>query len=319
MKIEYIVKLSEKAQLTYEDIRPLIDCPVSELIFAADKVRKKFCNSKFDLCSITNAKSGLCSENCKFCAQSSRHRAEASVYPLKQKAELLEDARRAKDTGAERFGIVTSGKTLGRSELSTVAETINEIKEKIKIEVCCSLGSLSFEELSVLKESGLTRYHHNIETSRRYFPEITTTHSIQDRINTIKQAKSLNLEVCSGGIIGMGENWQDRVDMALLLSELNVDSVPINMLVPIKGTPLESLKSISPADAIRTICIFRIILKNKTIKIAAGRESILKDFQTTAFLGGANGMLIGGYLTICGRDVGEDREMVKEILKAWSG
>lgn len=317
MEIDNIIKLSEKEHLSIEDIKPLIDMSVSELIFSADKIRKEYCGSQIDICSISNAKSGICSEDCKFCAQSAHHSTEAPAYPLKQKAEMMDEAKRAKDIGAKRFGIVTSGNAVSNEELLMIAETVNDIKENININVCCSLGIVSLQQLSLLKEAGLSRYHHNIETSPEYFPKIVTTHSLDERINTIKNVKKANLEVCSGGIIGMGENWMDRINMALLLNELEADSVPINILVPIKGTPLESACSISMTDVIRTIAIFRVILKNKIIKVAAGRESILKDFQAMAFLGGANGMLIGGYLTIRGRDVNEDWKLVKEILEAW--
>lgn len=183
--------------------------------------------------------------------------------------------------------------------------------------MCASLGSLDEEALLLLKQAGLSRYHHNIETSPNFFPQIATTHSFQDRIKTIIAAKKTGLEVCSGGIIGMGETLNDRIEMALWLKKLNVDSVPINVLVPIKGTPLQDREPLSCSEAVRTIALFRIILKDKIIKIAAGRESILKDFQALAFMAGANGMLIGGYLTIKGRDPGDDRRLVEEVKKLW--
>lgn len=319
MKTEDIIRLSEKKHFTLGDINPLLECPLSELLCAADRIREKHCAAGFDLCSIVNAKSGLCTEDCRFCAQSARHPTGVPVYPLKRKQELVECARKARDTGAGKYGIVTSGKKPDSTELALVAETINEIREKVGIKVCCSLGTLDPGELSLLKSAGMSRYHHNIETSPEYFPKITTTHTIGERISTVKKAKELGLEVCSGGILGIGETWQDRISMAILLKELCVDSVPVNILVPIKGTPLESISPLSAADALRAIGIFRVILKDRTIKVAAGRESVLKDFQAAAFLGGANGMLIGGYLTVSGREAGEDRKLAGEILKAWNG
>jgi biotin synthase len=231
---------------------------------------------------------------------------------------MLEAAKRAKEIGAKNFGIVTSGKRLTPNDLNIIGEVITEIRNKFNIAVCASLGSLTKRQLSKLKEAGLSRYHHNIETSPRFYPQIISTHTLNERIETIEAAKEVALEVCSGGIIGMGETWQDRIAMAELLKKLDVDSVPINILVPIKGTPLESLEPISCADAIRTICIFRIILKDKTIKIAAGRENALKDFQAMGFMAGANGMLIGGYLTVKGRDITEDHKLAKEIKKLWT-
>ncbi len=296
----------------------LLEKPLAELISLADKVRRENAGDRVELCSIMNAKSGLCAEDCKFCAQSCRHNTGISEYPLKNKGEILKAARRAKDIGAERFDIVTSGNRLSKYEVKRIADAISEIKSRVGIKICASLGRLDECELGLLKRAGLGRYHHNIETSPGRFPEITTTHSFEDRIETIQTAKNVGLEVCSGGIIGLGESWQDRIDMALILKELDVTSIPINVLVPIKGTPMEGNSAFSPLDAIKTVALFRIILGGKIIKLAAGRESVLKDFQAMAFMAGANGMLIGGYLTLKGRSVEEDRELVREIEKAWS-
>ncbi len=230
---------------------------------------------------------------------------------------MFKAARRAKDIGAQRFDIVTSGNRLNQDELRVITDTISDITDKIGIKMCASLGSLKEKELSLLKDAGLTRYHHNLETSRNYFNRVVSTHTFQDRINTIRLAKKVGLQVCSGGIIGMGETLDDRIQMALTLKELDVDSVPINILVPIKGTRFENKPLLSCSEAIRTIALFRIILREKIIKIAAGRESVLKDFQALAFLAGANGMLIGGYLTIKGREPEEDLQMVEEVKLLW--
>lgn len=300
-----------------QDIDPLLKLPVAELIALADKTRKEFSGEKLDLCSIMNAKSGLCDQDCKFCAQGNSRSSGAKVYPLKGKKEILEAALRAKEIGAERFGIVTSGDSLSNDELRRVCDAVFEITTKLGIRTCASLGTLSEDGFSRLRKAGLSRYHHNLETSERYFPNIVSTHSFSDRVATVCAAKKAGLKVCSGGIIGMGENMGDRVELALKLKELDVDSVPINVLVPIKGTPLGELSTLPPFEAIRTIAIFRIILKDKVIKMAAGRESVLKDFQAMAFLGGANGMLIGGYLTIKGREVDEDRRLVEEVQRLW--
>ena len=299
------------------ELRSLIDLSLTELLSRANAIRQKEAGYKLDLCNIMNAKSGMCGEDCKFCAQSVRHSTGVDVYPLRKKKEILDAARHAKDIGAKRFGIVTSGNRLTKVEISKIAEAVSEIKAMTGVRICASLGELDEQDFALLKKAGLTRYHHNIETSSRYFAKIVTTHSFHDRINTIKRAQKAGLEVCSGGIIGMGENWADRIDMACLLKELDVDSVPLNILVPIKGTALEKTEPLSCADAIKTIAIFRIILKDKIIKIAAGRESALKDFQGLAFMAGANGMLIGGYLTVKGRNVDEDWRLVEEIQKVW--
>jgi biotin synthase len=301
-----------------DNTETFLSTPLQELISRANEVRKKFIGNKLELCNILNARSGLCPEDCKFCAQSARHHADIPTYPLKEKKEIVEAAKKARDIGAEKFGIVTSGNRLTDRELNTVAQAISEIKDKVGIIVCASLGALEKSQLQLLKKAGLSRYHHNIETSRRFYPRIVSTHSFEERINTINSAKQVGLEVCSGGIIGMGETWQDRIDMAYTLKKLDVDSIPLNILIPIKGTPLESTTPLSADDAVRTICIFRIILKDKIIKIAAGRETTFKDSQLKAFIAGANGMLIGGYLTVKGASLDADYILVEEIKKVWT-
>jgi len=300
-----------------KEIRALLDLPLLELVSLANKVRSNHAGSKIELCSIMNAKSGLCAEDCKFCAQSSRHHTGIATYPLKPKQEMLEMARRAKEIGAHRFDIVTSGDKLSKKELQLIAEAIAQITKEVGIAMCASLGNMDKDDFLLLKQSGLSRYHHNLETSRDFFPKIVTTHTYEDRIKTIRAAKLSGLEVCSGGIIGLGETFEDRIDLALLLKELNVDSVPVNVLVSVKGTSFGEAERISAVDVIRTIAIFRIILKDKIIKIAAGRESVLKDFQSFVFMAGATGMLIGGYLTIKGRSVEEDQKLVEEVGELW--
>jgi biotin synthase len=295
-----------------------LNVPLQELVCRANEVRKECVGSKLELCNILNARSGLCSEDCKFCAQSARHHADISTYPLKEEKEIVKAAQKAKAIGAEKFGIVTSGNRLTGREVNVVAQAISEIKDRIGIAVCASLGAMEKSQLQLLREAGLSRYHHNIETSRRFYPRIVSTHTFNERINTINSAKQLGLEVCSGGIIGMGETWQDRVDMAYTLKELDVDSVPLNILVPIKGTPLESAAPLLVDDVVRTICIFRIVLRDKIIKIAAGREVSLKDSQLKAFIAGANGMLIGGYLTVGGAGLDTDYSLIEEIKRVWT-
>ena len=299
------------------DVDYLLHAPLLELVSHADKVRRESKGCVFELCNIVNAKSGLCGEDCKFCAQSARHSCGVPTYPLKGGDEILKAAEDAKAVGADHFGIVTSGNCLSEEELDSIAEVISEISDKVGIRICASLGALRACELAVLKDAGASRYHHNIETSRRYYTHIVSTHEFGQRLATIEAAKKVGLEVCSGGIIGMGETWGDRIDMAMLLKELDVDSVPINLLVPIEGTALESLEPISCVDAVRTICIFRIVSPETTIKIAAGREAILKDFQSLGFMAGANGMIIGGYLTVGGRTIAEDRKLVEQVQEAW--
>ena len=300
-----------------KEVNSLLKLSLLELLSKADKTRRDSLGSVFELCSIINAKSGYCSEDCKFCAQSTHHSVNIAAYPLKKSKEILEAAGRAKNNGAENFGIVTSGNCLNTGEIEEIALAIFQIKKEIDIVVCASLGALGESELKKLKQAGLSRYHHNIETSPRFYKQIVSTHDFQERVDTIRAAKNSGLEVCGGGIIGMGEEWQDRIDMAFLLKELDVDSVPLNILVPVKGTIFEAKEPISRKDIIKTICIFRIILKDKIIRIVAGREDALRDFQGLGFMAGANGMFIGGYLTIKGRDITADHKLKNEIKKLW--
>lgn len=299
-------------------IEKLLLLPTEDLISLASKVRRKGVGKRLETCGIINAKSGSCSEDCKFCAQSAHHSADILEYPLKGTREIVSEAFRAKKNGAKRFGIVTSGNLLTKEEVSLVARAVKEIKETVGILPCASLGKLAKEDFILLKNAGLTRYHHNIETSERFYPFIVSTHDYKERISTVKNAKEAGLEVCSGGILGMGETWQDRVSMALLLKELRVDSVPLNFLVPIKGTPMEGAEKISALEAVRVIALFRIMLEEADIKIAAGRETVLKDFQGMMYSAGANGMMVGGYLTVAGRSPEEDKALIKEVEKLWS-
>lgn len=296
----------------------LLKFPLEELIFKANKLRQEFMGQELELCSIVNAKSGLCGQDCKFCAQSTKHKTDVASYPLVSKEKIVAAAKEAKKIGAEKFGIVTSGNRLDKEELEEIILAVEKIVKDIGISVCGSLGALNKDDLKRLKQAGMSRYHHNIETSENFYPQIVSTHNFKERVSTIIAAKEVGFQVCSGGIIGMGESWQDRIDMANTLKELKVDSVPVNILVPIKGTPLEDLEPISFDDVIRTICIFRIILKDKIIKIAAGREAALGNSQQVGFAAGANGMLIGGYLTIKGRSIKADQELIKQIKKIWN-
>lgn len=289
-----------------------------ELFTVANKIREKYCGNEIHHCTITNAKSGKCSEDCKFCAQSARYNTNLKTYEFKDEEVLEEEYKRANELNSENFGIVTSGKSIkkGSKEFEKIKEFL--IKNKGNSKPCASIGLLNYEEFLELKEAGLTRYHDNIQTSIDKYGEIVaTTHSVEDRINSIKAAKKAGLKVCSGGIIGMGESYEDRVNMAFTLKELEVDSVPINILNPIKGTPMGEREILSADEILKTVAIFRIILKDKTIKIAAGRETILKDFMGLAFMSGANGLLVGGYLTLKGRSVEEDENFIKNLKKMW--
>ncbi|MBU0570634.1 MAG: biotin synthase BioB [Candidatus Omnitrophica bacterium] len=298
-------------------IEKLLSAPLEELIIEASRVRREKAGSGIELCGIVAAKSGACPEDCKFCAQSARHCTHIPEYPLKSAEEIALAAREAKGNGASRFGIVTSGNKLTRPELDVICGAIRKINNDAGITVCASLGALDETDFHALKDSGLTRYHHNIETSRRFYPEIVSTHEYAERINTIKAAKGAGLQVCSGGIIGLGETWLDRIAMAFLLKELDVDAVPLNVLIPVRGTPMEGTGMMAPFDVIRTIALFRIVMEGKDVKVAAGREIVLKDFGALMYMAGANGMMVGGYLTVAGRTIAEDLALAEEVRRLW--
>ncbi|MEW6162605.1 MAG: biotin synthase BioB [Nitrospirota bacterium] len=283
---------------------------IFELFASANKIRNQFRGNTVGLCSIVNAKSGACPEDCSFCAQSSKSKAKIDVYPLLSKEIVIQKAREAKKSGAERFSIVTSGRGVSEIDLLLIADMISEIKE-IGLLPCASLGLLRERELSILKSAGLERYHHNLETSEGFFPQVCSTHSYADKLKTIDVAKSIRLSLCSGGIFGMGETWYDRIDMAFLLKELDVDSVPINFLIPIKGTALGHRDLLHPFEALKIISLYRYILSQKEIRICGGRMQILGEFNSMVFLAGADGLLIGNYLTTSGRNHEDDFRLIE--------
>lgn len=298
------------------ELKEILSMETKELILKANRMTS---NLKLDLCSIVNAKSGICDQDCKFCAQSSLYNTGVKKYPLLDKESILEKAKEAEKMGAIRFGIVTSGKRLTRKEILKVAKVIEFLKANTNLKICASLGVLEKDELRYLKENGLDRYHHNLETSPGFFRNICTTHTFYDRVKTVENAKNVELEVCSGGIFGVGENFDDRLELAKILKDLEVDSVPINFLIPIRGTPFENFQKLDVVERIRTIAMFRVVLgENVTIKIAAGREDF-GDFQALAFFAGANGMIVGGYLTLKGRSYDDDIKLIEGLreLMRW--
>lgn len=283
---------------------------IFELFASANKIRNHFRGNTVGLCSIVNAKSGACPEDCSFCAQSSKSKAEIEVYPLLSKEIIIQKAREAKKSGARRLSIVTSGRRVSETNLLEIADMISEIRE-IGLLPCASLGMLRERELSILKSAGLDRYHHNIETSEGFFPQVCSTHSYADKLETIEAAKSIRLSLCSGGIFGMGETWQDRIDMAFLLKGLDVASVPINFLIPIKGTAFGNKDFLHPLEALKIISLYRYILPRKEIRVCGGRMQILGEFNSMVFLAGADGLLIGNYLTTLGRNHEDDFRLIE--------
>ena len=283
---------------------------IFDLFASANRIRAHFRGNTVGLCSIINAKSGACTEDCRFCAQSAKSRAKIEIYPLLKKEALLNKAFEAKNAGAKRFSIVTSGRTVTRKDLLEIAGMISGIRETGLLP-CASLGLLKKDGLLLLKKAGLDRYHHNLETSERFFPQICSTHTYAEKIRTIQATKSAGLSICSGGLFGIGEMWEDRIDMAFALRELDVDSVPINFLIPIAGSALDSGSLLHPFEALKIVSLYRFILPQKEIRICGGRLQVLREFNSLVFAAGADGMITGNYLTTHGRSPEDDLKLIE--------
>lgn len=281
-----------------------------DFFYAASRIRERFKGRRVDLCSIVNAKSGACPEDCSYCAQSSRSSADIAVYPLIGEDVVLQRAMEAREAGVRRFCIVTSGRKIGKKELMEIGSMVERIRA-VGLLPCATLGLLNEEELLFLKERGLDRYHHNLETSERFFPEICSTHSYGDKLKTIEAAKAIGLSICSGGIFGLGEEWQDRIEMAFALRELDVDSVPINFLIAIRGTPLADMDLLPPFEALKIISLYRFILPEKEIRVCGGRKQVLRDFNSMVFMAGADSLLTGNYLTTTGVTFEDDLRLIR--------
>ena len=295
-----------------DDRSIFMDTPLEELSEEAYRLQKQFCGNHIDLCTIVNGRSGRCGENCKYCAQAACHKTGVDTYGFLPQEQIMAHAKANQDAGANRFSIVTSGGALSGKEFEMAIDVYKEMRRTLSIDLCASHGLLTRSQFRRLREVGVTSYHHNIETSERYFPEICTTHSYADRIRTIKMAQAEGLCVCSGGIIGMGETWEDRFDMAFALQELGIESIPLNSLMAIPGTPLEHLTPLSGDEIQRTIAIFRFINPTANIRLGAGRK-LLPENGATAFLAGASASITGNMLTTSGTTIAEDMELIKEL------
>jgi biotin synthase len=305
-----ILEVTNEKQISKEESLKLFDYELEDLLFASSKIRKKYKGNKVKVCSIINAKSGQCSQDCKFCAQSAFNKTDVKVYPLLNKEKIKEVSYKAlENVGC--FGIVSSGNSLNEQEIENLCQMFKEHKKVSHLGV--SIGKISDEAFIKLKNSGITKIHHNLETSENFFPNICSTHSYQERVQTLKKAKEHGFKLCCGGLFGIGESLKDRVDLAFTLKEINSDSVPMNFFMPIKGTALEHLPTMQPVEILKTIAIFRIILQTPDIMICGGREMHLRDLQSWIFQAGANGMMTGGYLTTNGRDISKDKQMVKDL------
>lgn len=294
-----------------EEALRLAEEPLEELRQAADEIRRKVCGSGFDLCTIVNAKCGRCSEDCRYCAQSAHYRTACEEsYPLLSTQELLEDARRNAQQGVLRYSIVTSGRRLSEEEVEQACESIRRIRAEVPIEVCVSFGLLDEVQFRKIKAAGASRVHCNLESSARYFPSVCTTHTYEEKIRTLQAAKRAGLSICSGGILGLGETMEDRIDMVLTARELGVKSIPVNLLNPIPGTPYENRVPLDNEEACRCVALFRFLIPDASIRLAGGR-GLLGDKGEACFLSGANAAISGDMLTTAGITVETDMELLR--------
>lgn len=311
----FLEKLKEKVLSGYliskEEAMGLLEADIDDLSEAANMIREKFNGNSFDMCTIINGKSGRCSEDCKFCSQSAHFKTHSEEYELLEE-ELVEGAKINQEAGILRYSVVTSGRSLSESEIDKASKYYKKIKQETDIALCASHGLLKYEDFVRLKEAGVVRYHNNLETSRNYFPNICSTHTYDDKVQAIKDAQRAGLTVCSGGIMGMGESFEDRIDMAFELRELGIRSIPINILNPIKGTPFGENPILKDEEIRRIVAIYRFIHPRSAIRLAGGR-GLIDDKGKKLFCGGANATISGDMLTTTGIKTKDDIQMIREL------
>lgn len=316
MTIKEIIKLKEKVidgyKINFDEALELYNSDYDTLTKAANEIREHFMQDKFDLCAIISAKGGNCSEDCKFCAQSAHYNKVVDSFPLLDEETVVKDAKRQKDSGVNRYSLVTIGKRLNDEEVNQAAKICKRIVQEVDIDVCISFGLLSYKNFKKLHDAGVSRVHNNLESSRDYFPKVCSTHKYEDKVNAIKDAKKAGMEVCSGGIFGLGETVKDRINMALTLRELDIKSVPMNILNPIKNTPFENNKILDRLEVNRIIATYRFIMPDAYIRTAGGRIN-LEDKGLSAFMSGANAAISGDMLTTHGINTKTDIEMISKL------
>lgn len=296
-----------------DDLNMFLTCDLKELCEGADCIREHFIGEKVDLCSIINGRSGRCPEDCKYCAQSAHNHTSCEIYDFLPEEKIVEACKLNESEGVDRFSIVTSGRALSGEEFEKAVHAYETMHAECKIDLCASMGFLNAEQLHRLHEAGVTSYHHNIETSKRNFPNICTTHTYEQKLETLKLVKKEGMCACSGGIIGMGETWKDRLDMAVSLAELGIDSIPINALMPIEGTPLENQPRLTEDEILRTIAFFRYINPEANIRLAAGRALLTNDGEI-AFQSGASATITGNMLTtVACATIRSDKQMLENL------
>lgn len=296
-----------------DNLNMFITCGLEELCEGADRIREHFIGDKVDLCSIINGRSGRCPEDCKHCAQSAHNHTSCEIYDFLPEEKIVEACKLNESEGVDRFSIVTSGRSLSGEKFEKAVHAYETMHAECKIDLCASMGFLNAEQLHRLHEAGVTSYHHNIETSKRNFPNICTTHTYEQKIETLKLVKKEGMCACSGGIIGMGETWEDRLDMAVSLAELGIDSIPLNALMPIEGTPLENQPRLTEDEILRTIAFFRYINPEANIRLAAGRALLTNDGEP-AFQSGASATITGNMLTtVACATIRSDKQMLENL------
>jgi biotin synthase len=312
-------KLAEKSLggelLAREEMQAVLDAPearMPDLLAAAFKVRRHYFGKRVQLHMLMNAKSGLCPEDCHYCSQSSVSHAPIDKYPFLPKEKLIEGAMKAKAAGAVRFCIVNSGRGPTDKEIRELSSVVREIKSRVEINICCSLGLMDEDKIQALKEAGVERINHNLNTSERHHPDICTTHTYADRVETVNNVKSVGLSSCCGGIMGMGETDDDVIDLAVSLRKLGVDSIPLNFLHPIDGTPFAGVHKLTPQRCLKILCLFRFVNPDKELRVGGGRELNLGSLQPLS-LYPANSIFVNGYLTTPGQEATEAHRMIADL------
>ena len=303
----YCATREEALTLCAPDVDPY------DVMYWANKIRRKYRETEVKACSIVSVKTGACSESCSFCAQSSKYKTNSPVHGFLPTEQVKNAARQAKKSGSYALGLVASGYGPKDSDLDTFVEYMNAMDEVGGIEKHINIGIMSESQIARLKDHGMVCCGHNLEASRRMFPKICDTHSYDERVNTLKALKKQNVKICSGGIFGMGEDWQDRVDLALDLRELGAGNIPMNFLNRIEGTPMQDAKPLEPIEILRTVAVYRFILFDRDLGVYGGREVNLRDLQSMIFFAGASALMVGNYLTTAGRPAEIDRQMVKDL------
>lgn len=305
-------KVIQGGDITREEALYLAEQPLEPLCRAADEIRQHFYQDDFDLCAVISVKGGRCSENCRYCAQSTCAAVPVEPHGMISAEKLVEEARKKDLRGIRHYCLVSNGRKVSDRDIDRICEGIREISRDTGLTVCTSFGLLGEEQLRRLKEAGVKRIHNNLETSRQYFPSLCTSHSYDEKIATIRAARKVGLEVCSGGIMGVGESMEDRIDMALTLRELDVQSVPINMLDPVPGTPMGDYPVLTSEEVRRIVAVYRFLLPKQYIRLAAGRD-YLEDSGFSCFRSGSNATITGDMLTVKGISIEEDMRIIKNM------